>query len=396
MSWLVYRLSHSALLLGVVSFAAQFPNFFLSPFAGVLADRTNRHRLILITQSLLLLQASAFAVLSYTNKIMIWHIIALDVFFGLVTAVDIPTRQSFIVEIVEKKENLPNAIALNATMVNVTRLIGPTVAGLLIAAAGESVCFLWNAVSFIAVITALLLMRVVPLKTQRIPKNVFSELKAGLSYAYGFPPIRVILTLLGIVSLMGMPYSVLMPMFVTNVFHRGPDMLGFLTASSGAGALAGSIYLIFRRNILGMSRIMGLSAAVFGAGLIGFSFSRSAYLSFVLLFASGFGVMVMMASANTLLQTITEDDKRGRIMSFYVMSLLGVAPIGSLAAGLIATHVGAPTTVLMGGLACLGASAYFFRQLPLYRKWLRPLYVKMGILPAEQPGVPAVTPEVEK
>lgn len=382
LSWLVYRLTSSVFLLGLCSFAAQIPNFFLSPVAGVLSDRLNRRRIILVTQTLLMVQAAGLAWLGYNAQVQVWHIVALNFFLGVVSAADIPVRQSFMVEMLESREDLPNAIALNATMVNLTRLVGPMIGGFIIASHGERACFLINTFSFMAVLLAVGFMRVVPRDVRNKSRNIFTEMKAGFSYAYNFPPIASILTLLGVASFMGMPYSVLLPSFVTDILRGGPHTLGLLTACSGAGALTASIYLAFRKSVLGMGKLMGTSAALFGFGLMGFSFSRSLPLNFFLLFATGFGVMVMMATANTLLQTLTDDDKRGRIMSFYVMALLGVAPIGSLGAGVVATHIGAPATVFIGGAACVLGALNFFRKLPLFRQWVRPIYMKMGILPA--------------
>lgn len=382
LSWLVYRMTSSVFLLGLASFAAMIPNFFLSPLAGVLSDRLNRRRMILVTQTFLMAQAAALAWLGFSANVQVWHVIALNTFMGVVSSADIPVRQSFMVEMLENREDLPNAIALNATMVNLTRLIGPMIGGFVIAAYGERACFLINTVSFLAVILAVSAMRVDPREVRNKSRNIFAEMKAGFSYAYNFPPIASILLLLGIVSLMGMPYSVLLPSFVADILHGGPHTLGLLTVCSGAGALTASIYLAFRKSVLGMGKLMGSSAALFGVGLMAFSFSRSLALNFILLFATGFGVMVMMATANTLLQTITEDDKRGRIMSFYVMALLGVSPIGSLCAGVVATHIGAPATVFIGGAACVVGAMIFFRRLPLFRQWVRPIYMKMGILPA--------------
>jgi MFS family permease len=381
-SWLVYRLTHSALLLGLVGFAGQIPSFLLAPFAGVLVDRWNRHRLLVVTQILAMLQSAALAGLALAGVINIWHVLGLSLFQGLINAFDMPARQAFVVEMVEKREDLGNAIALNSSMVNAARLLGPSIGGVVIAAVGEGWCFFGDAVSYLAVIASLLLMRLAA-RPRREPgkKRVLPELREGWAYVAGSPPIRTILLLLAVVSLVGMPYTVLMPVFASTILHGGPHTLGFLMAATGVGALLGAIFLASRRTVLGLGKIIPAAAGLFGAGLIGFSLSRVLWLSMVLLLFTGLGFMVQMASSNTLLQTLVDDDKRGRVMSFYTMSIMGITPFGSLLAGGLAHRIGTPHTLLVGGMGCLAGALWFILLLPRLRERVRPIYVQLGILP---------------
>ena len=385
MNWLVYRLTQSALLLGIVGFTSRIPTFLLASLAGVLADRWNRHRVLVATQTLSMIQAMILAVLVLTGTIAVWHIIVLSLFLGLINALDIPTRQSFVVEMIEKKEDLGNAIALNSSMVNGARLLGPSLAGILIAALGEGLCFLLNGISFIAVILALLAMEIKPKQREIRSSEVFQGLKEGFSYAFGFAPIRSVLLLLALVSLMGMPFAVLMPIFAEKILNGGARALGFLMGATGVGAIIGSIYLASRRTVLGLGRIIVISSSLFGIGLIAFSLSRLFWLSLLMMLLIGFGMMVEMASSNTILQTIVEEDKRGRVMSFYTMAFMGMVPFGSLLAGSLANRIGAPKTVMIGGIACILGSALFAKRLPSLRRMARPIYVEKGIIPEELP-----------
>ena len=385
MSWLAYRLTHSALLLGVVGFTSRIPTFLLASLAGVLADRWNRHRILVITQTLSMVQAMILAILVLTETVAVWHIISLSLLLGLINAFDIPTRQSFVVDMIEKREDLGNAIALNSSIVNGARLIGPSIAGILIATLGEGTCFLLNGLSFIAVIVALLAMKIAPKQREIQGSQVFQGLKEGFSYAFGFAPIRSVLLLLALVSLMGMPYTVLMPIFAENILHGGPQALGFLMGATGVGAIAGSIYLASRKSVLGLGRIIVISSNLFGIGLIAFSLSRLFWLSSLFMSLTGFGMIVQMASSNTVLQTIVEEDKRGRVMSFYTMAFMGMVPFGSLLAGSLANNIGAPNTVLIGGVACILGSVMFAKKLALLRKIARPIYVEKGIISEDLP-----------
>lgn len=380
LAWLVYRLTNSAFLLGVVGFAAQLPMFLVSPFAGVFADRLNRHRVVIVTQTLAMLQAAMLAVLTLTGSITVPHIILLSIFLGLVNAFDMPTRQSFILEMVENKEDLGNAIALNSSMFNSARLIGPSIAGVVIAAIGEGLCFLLNALSFLAVIAALLAMRLPERKKEVSREGVVHGLKEGFSYVIGFTPIKYILLMLALVSLVGMPYTILMPVIARDILKGGPHTLGFLMGATGVGALAGAFYLASRRSVLGLLKWIPIAAATFGVGLVAFSFSRSVELSMGLLFIIGFGMITQMASSNTILQTVSDDDKRGRVMSFYSVSFMGMAPFGSLLAGSLASRIGTPVTLLLCGISCVVGAVLFAFRLPLLTEKVKPVYRRIGIL----------------
>jgi len=389
--WLVYRLTDSALWLGVVSFAGQIPCFFLTPFGGVAADRYNKQRLLIMTQSLAMMQAMILALLVLTNKEAVWHLIILNIFLGTIYAFDMPTRQAFVVKMVEKREDLGNAIALNSTMVNIARLLGPTVAGLLVATAGEGVCFLVNSVSYSAVIVSLLLMRVSPTTAALEKATAWQQVKGGLRYAFGFAPIKYIILLLAVVSITGMPYVVLMPIFARDILHGGPSTLGFLMGASGIGALTGAAYLARRKNVLGLGNVIALAACLFGVGIVGFSQSTLIWISMIFVLLTGLGMMILMASANTILQTVVEDDMRGRVMSFYVVAFLGVAPFGSLLAGSLAHRIGATHTLFVGGMCCILGSILFAIKLPLLRRIAHPIYIKKGIIQQVATGLQTAT-----
>ena len=382
--WLVYRMTDSAFLLGVVGFAGQIPIFILAPFAGVLADRWSRHRLLILTQALAMIQAFVLSYLVLTGTVMVWHIIVLSLVLGVVTAFDIPVRQSFVIEMIEEKADLGNAIALNSSMVNAARLLGPSAAGLLIATVGEGVCFLINAFSYLAVIASLILMRLALKGARAQSSRAWHDLTEGLKYVYGFEPVRAIILLLALVSLVGMPYMVLMPVFAKDVLHGGPSALGFLMAGSGVGALAGALYLASRQGVLGLGKMIPIAAGVFGIGLLAFAFSRNFFLSLALATLVGFGQMVQLATSNTLLQTMVDDRQRGRVMGLYTAAFVGMAPLGSLLAGSLAGVIGAPWTLFIGGIACLVGAGVFARKLPQLREKARPIYVSKGILP----GIP--------
>lgn len=368
MSWLVYSLTQSALILGLVGFASQIPTFLLTPFAGVLVDRWNRHKTLIITQTLAMFQAFFLALLVKTGNVSVWHIIPLSLFLGLVNAFDMPTRQSFVVDIIERREDLGNAIALNSSMFNGARLIGPSLAGILISAVGEGVCFFLNGISYLAVIAALFAMKVTPENIGNKHTHVLKGLKVGFSYTFGSTPIRSIILLLGLVSLMGMPFAVLMPVFAKEILHGGAHTLGFLMGFSGMGALAGAIFLASRKDIRGLVIIIPLAAGILGLGLIAFSRSSVMWLSLILMLFTGFGMMVQMASSNTVIQTIVDDDKRGRVMSLYTMAFMGMAPFGSLFAGGLANRLGAPNTLLIGGVSCILGAIVFASKYSIINK----------------------------
>jgi MFS family permease len=386
-NWLVYRLTHSALLLGVVGFAGQFPAFLLGPIAGIYVDRWNRHRLLVVTQTVSMLQSFALAVLTLSGHITIGWIIALSIVQGVVNAFDMPGRQAFMLTLVENRQDLGNAIALNSSMVNVARLAGPSVAGVIIAAAGEGWCFLIDGFSYFAVIIALLRMRIPKIAAAPARRNALKQFREGFAYAFGFPPIRSIILLLALVSLVGVPHTVLMPVFATQIFHGGPHTLGFLMTASGCGALLGALWLATRRSVIGLGRVIPIATALFGAGLISFALMRSLWIALPCLALAGFGFMVQMASSNTLIQTIVDDEKRGRVMSFYTMAFLGTVPFGSLIAGSLSSRIGAPNTLVLGGICCLIGAAVFARNLPMLRRYVRPIYVKLGIIPEVSTGL---------
>jgi MFS family permease len=383
-SWLVYRLTHSVFLLGVVGFFGQIPTLVLAPFAGVLVDRWSRHRILVVTQVLSMLQSTALAVLTFAGLITVADILVLQVVQGVINAFDTPARQTFVVEMVSDRADLPNAIALNSTMVNASRIIGPSIGGVLIAIAGEGWCFALDAISYLAVIASLKAMRLQPSAVRIAETRLLDELRSGLRYVSRFPPVRDSLFLLALVATMGMPYTVLMPAIAANVLHGGPHTLGYLMTASGLGALGGAFYLASRRTVLGLGRVIVTATAAFGAGLVAFSFSRQLWLSLAVLPVVGGGMMVEMASTNTILQTIVEDDMRGRVMSFYTMAFLGTAPLGSLLAGVVAEHIGPLRTITLGGIACLVAAGIFAMRLPSLRAHVRPIYVARGILAAAE------------
>ena len=321
MTWLVYRLTDSALMLGVVGFCSQIPLFFLGPISGVLADRWNRHKTLLITQSLALVQAVILSAIVFTGIVEVWHLIVLSILLGIINALDMPVRQSFVVEMIEnQKQDLGNAIALNSTMVNAARLAGPSIAGILVASVGEGWCFLINAVSYIAVVVSLLRMKLQPFEAKPSNKKIYAELKEGFSYAYNFLPIRYLITLLAVVGIFSTPVTLLAPVIATKYLFGNAKTYGFLIGAYGSGALIGAVILLNKKSVLGMGRLIALAVTLFGTGAAAFSFSRYFPLSIFFLMITGLGLMMEVASTNTLIQTIVEEDKRGRVMSFYAMA----------------------------------------------------------------------------
>ena len=382
--WLVYRLTGSALLLGTVSFAGQIPTFLVAPFAGVWVDRLDRRQVLVWTQTLSMVQSLALAWLTLSGHITIPLLLALSVMQGIVNAFDMPGRQSFMIKMVDDKRDLQNAIAINSSMVNLARLIGPSLAGMLIAVSSEGWCFLIDGISYIGVIASLLLMRLHDPAVEQKSTSMLFEIKAGWTYVAEFLPIRTILLLFALVSLMGMPFVVLMPIFAKTVLHGGPHTLGFLMGAMGLGALFSALSLAARRNVRGLVRMIPIAAAVFGFGLIGFGLSRVFWLSMIAVFIAGMGMMQGMAASNTVIQTIVTDDKRGRVMSYYTMAFMGMAPFGSLLAGSMAHKMGAPLTVILNGLVVLLGAAWFATRLPALRSQIRPIYQEMGIIPAQE------------
>jgi len=379
LNWLVYRLSNSVFLLGVVGFASRIPTFLLAPFAGVLADRWNRHRLLILIQSLAMAQAFVLSFLVLSGTITVWLIIVLGLFLGCVNSFDIPVRQTFVLDMLENKEDLGNAIALNSSLVNGARLLGPSVAGILIATMGEGMCFFINGLSYIAVIAALFAMRIVPRQLAKDQPNLVQNLKEGFSYTFGFTPIRDILLLLALVSLMGMPYVTLMPVFARDILHGDSHTFGFLMGATGIGALIGAMYLAARKTVAGLGPVIAIAAGVFGTGLVAFSFSRLPWLSLILMVLTGFGMMVQMAASNTFLQTVADDEKRGRVMSFYTVAFMGMTPFGSLLSGWLASWLGVQNTVFLSGMFCAIGGLIFAVRLPGLHEKVRPIYEEKGI-----------------
>ena len=380
-SWLVYRLTHSALLLGAVGFAGQIPIFLLAPFAGVLVDRVNRHTVLLWTQGLAMVQSLGLAWLTLTNRITVNEILALSVFQGIINAFDMPGRQSFMIQMVNNREDLSNAIAINSSMVNATRLIGPSLAGLLIAATNEGWCFFVDGISYIAVIISLLMMRLPAPDKPKAAASLLAQLHDGWNYVSGFLPVRSILLLFAILSLLGWPFMVLMPIFAAQVLHGGPNTLGFLMGAVGVGSLISALSMVARRSVRGLTKMIPASAACFGLGLILFGFSQSFWLSMFLMLVTGFGMMQGLVASNTIIQTLVEDQMRGRVMSYYTMAFVGMAPFGSLLAGVLAHVLGAPYTVIVSGIACMAGSLWFWSRLPGIRSQMRPVYERLGIVP---------------
>ncbi|MGO9338226.1 MAG: MFS transporter [Terracidiphilus sp.] len=382
-SWLVYRLTGSALLLGTVSFAGQIPTFIFAPFAGVWVDRLDRRQVLVWTQALSMVQSLALAGLTLSHLITIHWVLALSVMQGIINAFDMPGRQSFMVQMVEDRRDLQNAIAINSSMVNMARLVGPSLAGMLIAVSSEGWCFLIDGISYLAVIASLLMMKLhVPIAARKAT-STFRDMKEGWAYVSGFLPIRTILMLFAVVSLMGMPFVVLMPIFAARVLHGGPHTLGFLMGAMGVGALISALSLAMRKTVRGLVRMIPLAAAVFGFGLIGFGLSRVFWLSMIMVLIAGMGMMQCAAASNTIIQTLVPEDKRGRVMSYYTMAFVGMAPFGSLLAGSLAHVIGAPWTVIANGLSVILGAAWFWTQFPALRRAIRPIYRELGILPPE-------------
>jgi MFS family permease len=391
-TWLVYRLTDSAFMLGIVGFSGQLPLFIIAPFAGVLADKSNRHKLLLYTQTLALLQALVLSVLVFTEAVQIWQLIILSVILGIINAYDMPIRQAFVVEMIDnKKEDLGNAIAFNSSMVNAARLIGPSIAGILIATVGEGWCFLINAVSFFAVVVSLLKMKIEPVTLKSRGTSILRQLSEGFKYTFGFAPIRYLIILLSVVSLMSTSATLLAPVIAKVYLGGGADTFGFLMSAYGSGALLGAFYLLNKRNVLGLGRLIGIAVSVFGTSLMLFSFSRMFIFSIIFMALAGLGMMLHIASTNTMLQTLSDESKRGRVMSFYSMAFRGMSPFGSLLAGGLGSSISAPAAIFLSGSVCLVSAGLYFMKLPVIRNIVRPIYESMGILPQIAEGVEQAT-----
>ncbi len=377
-AWLVYRLTGSSVDLGLVGFAGQIPVFLLSPLGGSLADARSRHRIIIATQTVAMVLAFALAGLTLTGQVRLWHVFALASLLGIINAFDIPARQSFLVQLVGR-DDLMNAIALNSSMFNAARIVGPAIAGVLVAAIGEGWCFFLNGVSYLAVLAGLLLMHPKPPPVRQQGETPLGRIVEGFGFVARTAPIRAILLLLGLVSFAGMPYAVLMPVFADGVLHAGARGLGILMGASGVGALLGALTLASRREVHGLGRWIAWATAAFGAGLIAFSLSRTFWLCTALLVPVGFAMVVQTAASNTLIQAMVPDELRGRVMSVYSMMFMGMAPFGALFAGLMAGRFGAPAAVAAGGVACIVGAVIFRFKLPALRVTGRQLLIAQEI-----------------
>jgi MFS family permease len=380
LSWLVYRLTGSVFLLGLIGFTSQIPTFVLAPFTGVLTDRYNRLHIMIMTQVFFMLQALVIALLVLFNLIDVWHIIALSLVFGIITAFDAPARQSLVIDLIDKPEDLGNAIALNSAIFNGGRLIGPAIAGIAIAVVGEGICFLINAISFLAVITALLQIKIPVRQTTLHPDKFKKSFTEGFHYTFQSVPIRTLIILLATLSLTGLSFIVLLPAYAKEILHGSSDTLGYLMSALGAGALLGAFYMASRKTVLGLGKIITRSVGLLGLSILLASFSGKLYYSLILFFCSGLSMILALSAINTMLQTIADEDKRGRVMSFYAMALMGTSPIGNLLAGGIASGTSIPETLLIGGTITIVSGIWFGLNLQSLRKFVRPIYVTKGIL----------------
>jgi MFS family permease len=378
--WLVYRLTHSALLLGVVSFAGQIVSFVVGPFAGVWVERLDRRKLLMFTQASGALQSLFLAVATLAHVITLWEIIALTIFGGLVTALGAPARMSFVAQMVEDRNDVDNGVALVSSMANSARLIGPAIAGLVIAAFGEGWCFLIDAISFLPVIASLALMRMKPLETRRGSRGMLEEMRQGWSYVSTFLPIRTLLLFFVVIGLMGYSYTVLLPIFASQVLHGGPTTLGWLTSASGIGALISTLTLALRKSVVGLTRVVQIAGTLLGLALILFSLSHVLWLSLLLMLLVGFGLLQCVTGINTILQSLAPEDMRGRVMSYYTMAFFGAAPVGSLLVSVLADEIGAPIAVGLTGAGCVVGSIWFALELPKVTAAMRPIYVQKGLL----------------
>lgn len=380
MGWLIYRLTDSPFLLGAVDFASQIPLLFLSTVAGVMMETWDLRRLMVICQTLCMVHAGALAALSLTGAVQYWHVLALGVLLGIVNAFELPARQTFVVQLVDRPEDLSNAVALNSSLFNVARLIGPSIAGFCIAAFGEGICFGINSACYLATLLALMAMKLKPHRAEPSKEGFFEGLSSGIGYVRRFLPIRDVLLTLALLSFAGLPYLVLLPVFAKEILHGGPGLLGLLTGASGLGALVGSIKLAARKTPVGLMRVMALSMCGFGVALSCFALSDWTGLSVALIVAVGFFMVSILISGNTVVQTLVEDDKRSRVMALYVVALTGTAPIGSLISGAVASLIGVQMALAIGGIVCLGAGMILVKRGDLLWSMAEPIYIRKGLL----------------
>ena len=380
-AWMVYRLTSSEAWLGAVAFASQAPTAVLAPVAGVWVDRWDRHRVLIVTQACALVQSALLAVFALTGTMTVAHLMVLGAVQGLINAFDVPARQSFVVQMIDDRADLANAIAINSSMVNATRLIGPTIGGVLISVVGEGWCFAIDAVSYVAVIASLLAMRLAPVAPRPRRGSVWAELADGVRYVRTTPIILVVLLLLALSSLLGMPYSSMMPAFAVERLGGGSNTLGLLVGASGLGALAAALYLAGRHSVVGLGGVLARATAAFGVSLVALAFVRSPWAAVPVLFVAGAGMMLQLAGTNTIIQSLVDEDKRGRVMSLYTLAFFGAAPIGALIVGGVASLIGTHVAIGLGGGACCVAAIVFRAGLPQLRAVSRPLYVAKGLLP---------------
>lgn len=376
LNWLVYRLTNSVFMLGLIGFVLYAPNFFFAPIAGVFADRTSRFKMFFTAQVLAMVQALTMATLVLTDTIQVWHIVALAGMLGVINSFDFPSRQSMVVLLVEDKNDLSNAIALNSSMVNLARVLGPSLAGILIALIGEGWCFLLNGISYVAVLGCLMAMHLRPQEASKAVGNIWGGFREGLAYAVGSPSIRPVLILLVFVSLIGMPYAALMPVYARDILQGDSRTLGFLMGATGLGAITAAIYLASRQRVLGLERMLALAATFMGTGLIAISFIENFWLAMPFMYLIGIGMISQIACTNTILQTLVDEDKRGRVISLYVAAFVGMLPFGNLITGSLASAVGAPYTMLITGILCVAASITFTSRLPQWRTFAYPIFAE--------------------
>jgi MFS family permease len=386
-TWLVYQFTHSALLLGIVSFAGQIVSFLMGPFAGVWVERLERRKLLVWTQAFAAVQSLALAALTIAHVIKLWEIVALTAMQGIINAFDMPARQSFLVQMVEDRSDLSNAIAINSSMANGARLIGPAIAGLVIAYFGEGGCFLVDGLSYFAVIASLLMMHLAPFAGGRVRANMLVQMREGWDYVRSFRPVRTILMFFALVSLLGYSWSVLLPIFAAQVLHGGVQVLGWLMGAAGVGAFASALSLALRKTVLGLTRMLQVAVALLGAALVLLGLSHTLWISLVLMVLIGFGMLQAASVSNTLIQSLVPEEKRARAMSYYSMAFFGATPFGSLFAGVIANRIGAPDTVMITGACCVLGAVWFTFELPKMYLVMRPIYQQLGILPASEDTV---------
>jgi MFS family permease len=380
LSWLVYRITGSVFLLGLIGFTSQIPTFVLTPFTGVLTDRFNRLRIMKMTQLVFGLQALAMALLVFFNLVEVWHIIALSLVFGIISAFDAPARQSLVIDLIDDPADLGNAIALNSAIFNSARLVGPAIAGVTIALVGEGICFLINAFSFVAVIFALMRIKI-PVKTVSIRYDNFKKsFVEGFQYTIQSIPIRTLIIEVAIISMVGLSYIVLLPAYTKEILKGGSDTLGYLMSAMGAGALTAALYMAARKTVIGLGRIISASVVVLGLAIVLASFSEMFVFSMVIFFFGGLSMVLSLSSVNTMLQTIVDEDKRGRVMSFYAMALMGISPIGNLLAGTMASGIGIPFTFMICGAITVLSGIWFGFNLKYMRKYVYRVYINKGIL----------------